>query len=161
MKYILVLVLSAFFCGFYAAETPKTTWQDSLHAIKNLKPEPQYVADPLSFMSIVKLFFMLALIIGLIFAATYVFKRVSFYGKLSNFDQSQILDVFPLSQKQAIYVVSMLDVIYILGISPNNVNLLDKISDSQQVKELQATVKAKRKIPYERFEKVLRRFKKV
>lgn len=80
----------------------------------------------------------LIVIIILIYFTLYIFKKISHHGRLvTNIDKNaKILDIFPLNAKQSIYLVRLCDIIYLLAISGDNVQLIDKISEPDKIDRL-------------------------
>jgi len=100
-----------------------------------------------------------ALVIFLIYGITYFMKKLSRQGKLvNNLDSgAKILDIFPLNNKQAVYIVSLFDEVYILGITEDSIHLIDKIEDKEKIAKIMEQASRKSNLS---FSKILQAFGK-
>ncbi len=87
-------------------------------------------------MMIFKLIISLVIIVVILYFSIKIFKKYSSQGKFISNKNSNIIDIMPLTNLQAIYVVEMYGLIYILSVSNDNVNLLEKIEDPDKIKEI-------------------------
>ena len=99
---------------------------------------------------IVQVVVALGLIIVLLYLTVYIFKKISGHGKfVHKMDKNAgILDIFPLTPKQAIYIIQLMDEILILGVSENSINLLDKITDREKISEIRERLNKKDELKF-------------
>ncbi len=87
----------------------------------------------------------LRMILGLIFIAiliysiAFIYKRISNKGFFNSDIDARLLGNFGLNSKQAIYITYILGEIYILASSGTELNLIDKISDKEKIKDILAS----------------------
>ncbi|PID28497.1 MAG: hypothetical protein CSB55_04925 [Candidatus Cloacimonadota bacterium] len=97
----------------------------------------------------------LLLIAGLLYLFVFILKKISGYGTLGKIgNDSGLIDLLPLANKQGIYVVNILNIVYVVGFSQENIVLLDKITDEDTVRLLKMK-KGKDKLPV-KFEKLFK-----
>jgi flagellar biogenesis protein FliO len=85
---------------------------------------------------IFKLIFSLFVIVVILYFSIKLFKKYSSQGKFLSNKNSNIIDIMPLTNLQAIYVVQMYGLIYILSVSNENVNLIEKIDEPQRIRDI-------------------------
>jgi flagellar biogenesis protein FliO len=128
MRYIIFLVTLLSTIGLSAGQSDSVfTAIDSV----------QQVQMPSMKMFAFKTVLALVVIAVLLYAFVFLLKKLSGYGTLGKIgNESGLIDMLPLANKQGIYVVNILDVIYVVGFSQENLVLLDKITDEETVKLL-------------------------
>jgi flagellar biogenesis protein FliO len=128
MRYIIFLVTLLSTIGLSAGQSDSVfTAIDSV----------QQVQMPSMKMFALKTVLALVVIAVLLYAFVFLLKKLSGYGTLGKIgNESGLIDMLPLANKQGIYVVNILDVIYVVGFSQENLVLLDKITDEETVKLL-------------------------
>ena len=85
---------------------------------------------------IFKLIISLVIIVVILYFSIKIFKKYSSQGKFISNKNSNIIDIMPLTNLQAIYIVQMYGLIYIMSVSNENVNLIEKIDDPERIKEI-------------------------
>ncbi len=85
---------------------------------------------------IFKLLFSLIIIVVILYFSIKLFKKYSSQGKFISNKNTNIIDIMPLTNLQAIYVIQMYGLIYILSVSNDNVHLIEKIDDPIKIKEI-------------------------
>lgn len=101
----------------------------------------------------------LVFIVLIIYLVVFLFKKLSGQGRLVHKidKKANIIDIFPLTNKQAIYIIQLFDNIYILGVSEHQVNLIEKITEEAQKQDiLQKNAQKNSK----KFAQILKRFQK-
>jgi flagellar protein FliO/FliZ len=91
---------------------------------------PTYAAD-LSYsgeQDYVKVFLMLALIVGLIFACAWLVRRMS-GGIGINQRQIQVLSVMPLGTREKLMIVKAASEYLLIGVTPNGINTLHRYDE--------------------------------
>ncbi len=121
----------------------QTFFPDSSNAVKPLKTPG--LTGVLFRMFLALIFLTIVLYFGI-----YAMKRLSGQGRLvSKSDpQARVLDIFPINTKQAIYIVRLFDQIHILGVSPDNIQTLDKIIDPVKIEEIEEASKNKNHVNF-------------
>lgn len=87
----------------------------------------------------------LLLLVALLYFGLYGFKKFAMQGKLFNKSgiNGETLQIFSLNPKHSVYIVSILDCIYVLGVSPERIELLEKIEDPEKVESIKARIPEK------------------
>ena len=80
----------------------------------------------------------LVVVLGLLVLLWYVLRRVGGHGPIGPHAGMKRLASFPLNNRQSLVLVRMLDTIYVLGVSTERVELVDKITDPETVERLTA-----------------------
>ncbi|MBM7623509.1 flagellar biosynthetic protein FliO [Sporohalobacter salinus] len=83
---------------------------------------------------LIKMLFYLLLIILLFFIVVKFIKKQSYF---QGFNQNlQVLEKIYFNSDQALYLVKVIDEIWVLGISKERMELLSKVTDSDKIEEL-------------------------
>ncbi|MDD3050834.1 MAG: flagellar biosynthetic protein FliO [Candidatus Cloacimonetes bacterium] len=125
-KLLMIFPAAGFFGGLGAYDSLLV--RDSLSTSLKTPDAPSFSG------MILNLVFSFLVIVVLIYVIAFFVKKLSRQGRMikSCDKNSRILDIFPLNQKQAIYIVRLFEEIYILGVSEDSINLIEKVSDEKK-----------------------------
>lgn len=79
----------------------------------------------------------LIIVIALIFAVSYLFKFI--FAKLPSYagrEDFKVINSLRVSPQATIYVVRFADEIYVLGATPQNISVINRISEPERVKDI-------------------------
>ncbi len=101
--------------------------------------------------------FGLAVVFVLLFVFLWVLKRFTVQGRrISQLrDTTKILEITPLNAKNSIVIVKSLEAVYILGMTPDRIDLIDKVTDPEILTKIE---ESNRKLESVRFRDVLQKF---
>lgn len=87
-----------------------------------------------------RLIIALIVIIALIYLLSFIFKKISKHGIVTNSidKEARLLGSFSLNSKQVIYIVYLFEEILLIGASQEQVTLLSKITDDDKIKKILA-----------------------
>ncbi len=149
---VLIFVFFLFFSikKIFAEISVNQTISDTLSKV-NVPDIPNF--GVMLFRMILALLFITILIYGLAF----FMKKLSKGNRNSNSGiTNEIVNIFQLNNKQSLYFVKIIDEIYILGISPENISLIDKISNLEKIDKL---LENKQENFNDKFSNILKKFK--
>lgn len=154
---ILLIIILVTACGLLQSVDTndiKRILADSTQADTLTKPDGiKYPA-----ISIFKYFTGLIIVFGLIWIFVYLMKKLTFQRKNTTVldKNAEVLDVFPIGNKQALYIVHLFNEIMILGVTSETINLLKTITDPDEIEKIKTTKNENKK----QFSNLLNRFKK-
>ncbi len=85
--------------------------------------------------------FGLAVVFVLLFVFLWVLKRFTVQGRrISQLkDTSQILEITPLNAKNSLVIVKSLNAVYILGMTSDRIDLIDKVTDPAILEKIEVS----------------------
>ncbi|MCX7817084.1 MAG: flagellar biosynthetic protein FliO [Syntrophales bacterium] len=94
--------------------------------------------DSYYIISFLKMLFALSLVLGIMLGAVYLLRKLGKQGQMGFAPGGSInvITVRYLDPKTAIMVVDVFNRIYVLGVSGNNITLIDEITDSETISKL-------------------------
>ncbi len=114
---------------------------------------------PSTMSSLGTLIFGLAVVFVLLFAFLWILKRFTLQGRrISQLkDTTQILEVTPLNAKNSIVIVKSLDAVYILAMTAERVDVIDKVTDPDILAKID---ESNRKLEPVKFRDIIQKFGK-
>lgn len=109
--------------------------QDDYFSAMNNQTEDATLSSKSSTWVYVKMILFLILVVVAIYSVMYFFKKKT---NPKNDDDSFLrrVNTLPLGPGKSVEVVSLIDQAYILGVTDNNINLIDKIEDKELIEAL-------------------------
>ncbi len=86
--------------------------------------------------------FGLAVVFGLLFVFLWALKKFTVQGRrISQLrDQSKILEIIPLNAKNSLVIVKTLESIYVLGMTADRVDLIDKVTEPEILEKVNQSI---------------------
>jgi len=122
-KILLSIILTAFSASLLLAENPA----------------PASGGAALTFWAVFKLFFMLAVVLGLIFGTVWLLKKLSpQFNRTASANVIKVLSISYLGPKRALILVEILDRIMLVGATECDIRLLTEFKDPEEIARLRA-----------------------
>ncbi|GEM_PF-3408499 len=131
-----------------------------LFAPDSTATEPLEVGTQAPAINLFRYIFGLLVVCGLLAVLWWVVRKYTGQGATlrRSHGNAHILETFSLNTRQSLYLVRLLDAVYVLGVSTERIELLDKITDPATVQRLSESDKPAAEQP--RFASVLDKFRK-
>lgn len=106
--------------------------------------------DSLYILSLLKMLFALSLVLGIMLGAVYVLKKLGNQGRMEFGPGGgiNVVTVKYLDTKTAIIIVDIFNRFYVLGVTGNNITLIDEITDNETISKFKQTRTYATKIDY-------------
>ncbi|GEM_PF-2383470 len=117
------------------AQVAQTNHQNDIFKFEDAKPmqEPDFKLILTKVM--VTLFVIIAAIFGAIFVLSYILKdKKNLFNKKERY--IEIIDRLHLDKSKAVYMIKIVDEVLVVGATPENMNLLSKITEQDKVNAL-------------------------